>query len=149
MKFRSNKKFTSWLLCMMLIVAMAFTTVGCNTKKQDDGSQSATQAGEIVVSEDNILGEGQNKFFFTVVDKDGNAVDTYNKYLTPGEYTARIAISIPKTELDGVGEILGYFVVDVGIEQGSADILQCLCDIDFGDFSFTLQNLERPFESFT
>ena len=62
----------SWFLCMMLIVAMAFTTVGCNTKKQDDGSQSATQAGEIVVSEDNILGEGQNKFFFTVVDKDGN-----------------------------------------------------------------------------
>ena len=62
----------SWFLCMMLIVAMAFTTVGCNTKKQDDGSQSVTQAGEIVVSEDNILGEGQNKFFFTVVDKDGN-----------------------------------------------------------------------------
>ncbi len=72
MRLRSSKKMISWFLCMMLIVAMAFTTVGCNTKKQDDGSQSATQAGEIVVSEDNILGEGQNKFFFTVVDKDGN-----------------------------------------------------------------------------
>lgn len=72
MRLRSSKKMISWFLCVMLIVAMAFTTVGCNTKKQDDGSQSATQAGEIVVSEDNILGEGQNKFFFTVVDKDGN-----------------------------------------------------------------------------
>lgn len=72
MRLRSSKRMISWFLCMMLIVAMAFTTVGCNTKKQDDGSQSATQAGEIVVSEDNILGEGQNKFFFTVVDKDGN-----------------------------------------------------------------------------
>ena len=49
-----------------------------------------------------------NVFVSKAVDKDGNAVDTYNKYLTPGEYTARIAISIPKTELDGVGEIQLY-----------------------------------------
>ncbi len=72
MKLRMGKKMISCLLCMMLIVAIACMTAGCNTKKQEDGSQSATQAGEIVVSEDNILGEGQNKFFFTVVDKDGN-----------------------------------------------------------------------------
>ncbi|MBR2893733.1 MAG: hypothetical protein IKB94_07755 [Clostridia bacterium] len=49
-----------------------------------------------------------NVFVSKAVDKDGNAVDTYNKYLTPGEYTARIAISIPKTELAGVGEIQLY-----------------------------------------
>ncbi len=49
-----------------------------------------------------------NVFVSKAVDKDGNAVDNYNKYLTPGEYTARIAISIPKTELDGVGDVQLY-----------------------------------------
>ena len=49
-----------------------------------------------------------NVFASVVVDKDGNTVDNYNKYLTPGEYTARIAISIPKTEIDGVGDVQLY-----------------------------------------
>ena len=67
-----KKRITSWLLCMMLVVAMAFTTVGCNTKKQNSNQQPITEAP---VSEDistNILGEGQTTFLFTVVDKDGN-----------------------------------------------------------------------------
>ena len=34
--------------------------------------------------------------------------------------------------------------IDVRIEQGSPDILKGFCDIYFGDFSFTLENLERP-----
>ena len=63
MKFRSNKKFTSWLLCMMLIVAMALTA-GCGEKKQDSNS-----AGQEVST--NVLGEGKTQFNFTVVDKDG------------------------------------------------------------------------------
>lgn len=65
MKFKSNKRFTSWLLCMMLIVAMALTA-GCGEKKQDN-----PQAGQ-EVSGTTVLGEGQTKFNFTVVDKDGN-----------------------------------------------------------------------------
>ena len=72
MKFKSTKKITSLLLCMMLIAAMAFTTVGCNTKSKNDNNQPAT---ETVVSEEtkiNVLGEGQTTFLFTVVDKDGN-----------------------------------------------------------------------------
>ena len=64
MKLRSNKKITSWLLCMMLIVAMALTA-GCGEKKQNDSS-----AGQEVPKE-NVLGEGQTKFNFTVVDKEG------------------------------------------------------------------------------
>lgn len=72
MKFKSTKKITSLLLCMMLIAAMAFTTVGCNTKNKNDNNQPAT---ETVVSEEtkiNVLGEGQTTFLFTVADKDGN-----------------------------------------------------------------------------
>ena len=64
MKVRNNKKFTSWLLCMMLIVAMALTA-GCGEKKQTDNAK------EQQLFEGGVLGEGQTQFAFTVVDKDG------------------------------------------------------------------------------
>ena len=67
MKLR-NKKFTSLLLCMMLIVAMAFTTTGCNEKGNDDTSQTTKDT----IPEPTILGEGENSFIFLVVDKEGN-----------------------------------------------------------------------------
>lgn len=98
MRFMKNKRIHSFILCMMLIVAMAFGTVGCNTKKQDaadtteavaqettdskqsesevqetsDSEQSGTEAQETIEKEVQVLGEGQSKFLFTVVDKDGN-----------------------------------------------------------------------------
>jgi len=80
MKLRSNKKITSWLLCMMLIVAMALTA-GCGEKKQNDSS-----AGQ-EVSKENVLGEGQTKFNFNVVDKDGKetAFEIHTDKATVGE----------------------------------------------------------------
>ena len=71
MKLRS-KKFTSLLLCMMLIVAMALTTTGCGDKQEDNNSK---QNQEISSEDITVLGEGQTTFLFTVVDKDGN--ETY------------------------------------------------------------------------
>ena len=38
-----------------------------------------------------------------------------------------------------VGERLGHFVVDIGIEQGATDVFQRLRHIDLGDFAFTLK----------
>lgn len=67
-----KKRITSWLLCMMMVVAMAFTTVGCNTKKQNSNQQPVTEAPVSEETSTNILGEGQTTFLFTVVDKDGN-----------------------------------------------------------------------------
>ena len=64
MKLSNNKKFTSLLLCMMLIVAMALTA-GCGEKKQENNSS----AGQEVSA--SVLGEGKTQFNFTVVDKDG------------------------------------------------------------------------------
>ena len=80
MKFTSNKKFTSWLLCMMLIVAMALTA-GCGEKKQEDNSS----AGQEVST--NKLGEGKTQFNFTVVDKDGKetAFDIHTDKTTVGD----------------------------------------------------------------
>ena len=51
--------------------------------------------------------------------------------------------------LDGVGKSLGYFVVDVGVKERAAHILQCFRYINLGDFSLTFQNLKRPFQSLT
>ena len=65
MKLTSNKKITSLLLCMMLIVAMALTA-GCGEKKQQENPSSAGQ--EVSATK---LGEGKTQFNFTVVDKDG------------------------------------------------------------------------------
>ena len=72
-KFK-NKKVTSLLLCMMLIVAMAFSTVGCSNDKQDGSNQSSTDVKTNAETETQVtvLGEGNTKILFTVVDKDGN-----------------------------------------------------------------------------
>ncbi|MBQ8633637.1 MAG: DUF4430 domain-containing protein [Lachnospiraceae bacterium] len=80
MKFRSNKKFTSWLLCMMLIVAMALTA-GCGEKKQEDNSSAGQEVSV------NKLGEGKTQFNFTVVDKDGKetAFDIHTDKTTVGD----------------------------------------------------------------
>ena len=50
--------------------------------------------------------------------------------------------------LDGISKVFGHLVVDVGVEQGFAYVLQGFGYIDFGDFAFTFQYLERPFEPF-
>lgn len=70
MKWR-NKKITSLLLCMMLIVAMAFCTTGCNGKTSNT-TKTTTEPTQNVQSDITVLGEGKTEFTFTVVDKDGN-----------------------------------------------------------------------------
>ena len=46
------------------------------------------------------------------------------------------------------GKVLGHLITYVGIQEGLADVLDGFGYIDFGDFSFTLQYLERPFQPF-
>ena len=80
MKLKQNKRIYSWLLCMMLIVAMALMTVGCNTKSnnqpeavtQEAEENKPQETEEGTALEAQVLGEGQTMFLFTVVDKDGN-----------------------------------------------------------------------------
>lgn len=63
-------KTLSFLLCMTLIVTMALSTVGCGGKNENGGAASAESAA--TSANNNVLGEGQTEFAFTVVDKDGN-----------------------------------------------------------------------------
>ena len=72
MRFMNNKKLKSLLFCMMLIVAMSITTVGCNTKTDKGTTESTEVVQETVKNEVEVLGEGKTMFLFTVVDKDGN-----------------------------------------------------------------------------
>ena len=72
MRVKNNKKLVSWLLCMMLIVATALTTVGCGTDEQNGGQPAAENASS-ADSNVTVLGEGKTQFHFTVVDKAGNA----------------------------------------------------------------------------
>ena len=80
MMIASNKKITSLLLCMMLIVAMALTA-GCGAKKQEN----TPSAGQETVTDQ--LGEGKTQFIFTVMDKEGKetAFDIHTDKTTVGE----------------------------------------------------------------
>ena len=74
MQMNQGKKVSSFILCMVLIVAMALSTVGCNGSK-DGGAASGdagAQAGAEVQREGGELGEGSKEFALTVTDKDGN-----------------------------------------------------------------------------
>lgn len=73
MQKKRGKKQLSSILCIVLTVAMALCTNGCNGKA-DDASAEAVQQGEARQEDhagDNVLGEGETQFEFTVVDQDG------------------------------------------------------------------------------
>lgn len=74
MQMNQGRKVSSFILCMVLIVAMALSTVGCNGSK-DSGATSGdagAQTGAEVQREGGKLGEGSKEFALTVTDKDGN-----------------------------------------------------------------------------
>jgi len=87
MRNKSNRKMTSLLLCMMLIMTVAFTTVGCNTDKDSANNQAQTQVQAVENSEATVVGQGQTQFAFTVVDKEGNetAFEVHTDKETVGE----------------------------------------------------------------
>lgn len=64
MQRKKKCNLISHILCMMLIVAMALCTVGCNKEEKE-----IPQNGQ--VTEVTELGEGAVSFDFSVVDKDG------------------------------------------------------------------------------
>ena len=65
MKMKRTKKALSWILCMVLIVAMALFTTGCNDKAANKTTAVAN------TEEATVLGEGSKTFPFSVVQLDG------------------------------------------------------------------------------
>lgn len=70
MKRISTMKFSSLFLSMMLIVAMALCTTGCNGNLMKD-PLTQTESGTTTELEPTVLGEGETVFMFTVVDDKG------------------------------------------------------------------------------
>ena len=50
--------------------------------------------------------------------------------------------------LDSIGEGLGYLIIDVGIKEGAAYVLERFGHVDFRDAAFAFQYFERAFKSF-
>lgn len=81
MKMKKQRKSLSLILCIMLTVAMALFTSGCNDKTEENESSVSTEMQENTDSEAAdeeaaesdavVLGEGETKFFLTVADGEG------------------------------------------------------------------------------
>ncbi len=69
MKTNWKKRVSSLFLCMVLIVAMALSAVGCGDSKKDS-QETVTQQN--VATDGSVLGEGAKSFDFSVVDADGS-----------------------------------------------------------------------------
>ena len=67
MKMKRAKKALSLIFCMVLIVAMALFTTGCNDKATNKTTAAASTEAATV------LGEGNKVFPFSVVELDGTA----------------------------------------------------------------------------
>lgn len=95
MKMKRIKKALSLFLCMVLIVAMALFTTGCNDKAAKEtvtteaattaaektaeeapteapASEAAESEGKLATKELTVLGEGSKSFEFFVADLEGN-----------------------------------------------------------------------------
>ncbi|MBQ7116047.1 MAG: DUF4430 domain-containing protein [Clostridia bacterium] len=72
MKMTRSKKALSFILCIVLIAAIALFTTACNDNKTNDTTTTTTEAVSTTESpKATVLGEGETKFHFTVVDLEG------------------------------------------------------------------------------
>ena len=75
MQMKCRKKVLSYILCTVLIVAMALFTTGCNDKSKDEAKSTSQKETKVQTEQAKVLGEGSTKFDFTVVDKEGSKVE--------------------------------------------------------------------------
>ena len=73
MKMTRSKKALSFILCIVLIAAIALFTTACNDNKTNDTTTTTENAVSTTESpKATVLGKGETKFNFTVTDLDGN-----------------------------------------------------------------------------
>ena len=71
MQMKRSNKLTSFILCMVLIVAMALSTTGCNgSTGKDTASDVGTETN--LQSDVSVLGTGSMEFSLTVVNQEGS-----------------------------------------------------------------------------
>ena len=134
MQMKRSSKLTSLILCMVLIVAMALNTTGCNGSTGKDtasesGSETSLQAesnvseeeanvhtderiqeaGSDAQSEVSVLGTGSTEFSLTVTDQEGNDTqfEIHTDKQTVGEALLELGL------IDGEESEYGLFVKTV------------------------------------
>ncbi|MFG6367991.1 MAG: DUF4430 domain-containing protein [Lachnospiraceae bacterium] len=107
MQMKHRKKTMSFILCVVLIVAMALSTTGCNGNPKNKSSQNGSQ--ESTTSDVTVLGEGSTSFAFTVVDLEGNttAFEIHTDKDTVGSALLELGL------IDGDDSEYGLFVKTV------------------------------------
>ena len=76
MKMTSLKKALSFILCIVLIAAIALFTIGCNGNKDlGEGNIDNSSSSQSTVTGKIVKGEGATIFDFTAVDKDGKKTE--------------------------------------------------------------------------
>ena len=113
-----RKKLLSCILCIVLTVAMALVTIGCNgkTDKQDSkavqtegsagGDTSDTKDIPDVWPDGSVIGEGSKQFTLSVVDADGNTtkLEIHMEQKTVGEALSELGV------IDGDESEYGLYV---------------------------------------
>ena len=134
MQMKRSKKLTSFILCMVLIVAMALGTTGCNgstdsnaasgtetgANSQTDSNVSETDANAHTDGNSNeaeadtqadasVLGQGSTAFSLTVVDQEGSEAqfEIYTDKETVGEALLELGL------IDGEESEYGLYVKTV------------------------------------
>ncbi len=73
MKMTRSKKALSFILCIVLIAAIALFTTACNDNKTTDTTTATENAVSTTETPKvSVLGKGETKFSFTVTDLEGN-----------------------------------------------------------------------------
>ena len=119
MRTKRNGRIISLLLSLMLVLAMAFTAVGCNTDKAAD-NQPQAEAQVSANGEVSVVGEGQTQFAFTVVDKEGNETvfEVHTDKATVGDALLELGL------IDGEESDYGLFVKSVNGITADYDVDQ-------------------------
>ena len=118
MQMKRSKKLTSFILCMVLIVAMALGTTGCNGGTGKDtasgaGTENDAQADKSVHEAEtdaqagvSVLGTGSTVFSLTVADQEGSETlfEIHTDKETVGEALLELGL------IDGEESTYGLYV---------------------------------------
>ncbi len=115
MKMTKMRKALSFILCMVLIAAMALVTTGCNDKKEQETAQKTVMTTEL-----QMIGEGETVFSFTVTDKDGavSEFEVHTDKTTVGEALMECGL------LEGEAGAYGLYVKKVNGITADYDVDQ-------------------------
>ena len=111
MKMTLFKKVLSFILCMVLITAIALISIGCNDNNDEGSStpvqtQSGTKEDEVRLTE---IGEGETEFNFNVTDQNGKV----SKFLVKTDKTTVGAALLEVELIAGEDSQYGLYVKTV------------------------------------